>query len=74
MKGTGTINGDGNFGFQLSANDGGSGGEDTFRIKIWDKDNGDTVVYDIQITDTEDADPTTVLGGGSIIVHTKKGK
>ena len=43
--------------------------EDSFRIKIWDKDNGDTVVYDNQIGDAEDADPSTVIGGGNIKIH-----
>ena len=38
-KGTGTINGGGNYGFMLTAIDGaisGGGGIDKFRIKIWD--------------------------------------
>ncbi|MCK4302721.1 MAG: right-handed parallel beta-helix repeat-containing protein, partial [Candidatus Eisenbacteria sp.] len=41
-KGTGTINGAGNYGFMLSATD---ADIDTFRIKIWDKDTG-TTIYD----------------------------
>jgi len=40
-----------------------------FRIKIWDKDNGDVVVYDNQIGADDDAEPTTAIGGGSIVVH-----
>jgi alpha-tubulin suppressor-like RCC1 family protein/PKD repeat protein len=71
-KGDGIINGEGNYGFMLTAIDGeipGGGGEDKFRIKIWDKDNNDEIVYDNQLGDTEDADPTTVLGGGSIVIH-----
>jgi len=47
-KGTGTINGSGNYGFMLTATDGqvpGGGGTDTFRIKIWIKAT-DAVVYD----------------------------
>ncbi len=39
-KGTGTINGAGDYGFMLTAIDGqvnGGGGTDKFRIKIWDK-------------------------------------
>jgi hypothetical protein len=74
FKGTGTINGSGNYGFVLMAVDGqisGGGGADKFRIKIWDKNNGDAVVYDNQIGADETADPTTVLGGGSINIQAK---
>ncbi len=73
-KGTGTINGTGSYGFILTAIDGqitGGGGTDTFRIKIWDKNNGDAIVYDNQMGATDDASPTTVLGGGSIVIHSK---
>ena len=72
FKGVGTINGTGNYGFMLTAIDGelnGGGGTDKFRIKIWDRDNLDTVVYDNQLGDIEDADPTTVISGGSITIH-----
>ena len=51
-KGTGTINGTGNYGFLLFALDEKltpSRTTDAFRIKIWDKDNGDTVVYDNEV-------------------------
>jgi len=71
-KGTGTINGGGNYGFLLTAIDGqvsGGGGVDKFRIKIWDKNNGDAIVYDNQVGAGDDATPTTVLGGGSIVIH-----
>jgi hypothetical protein len=47
----------------------GGTGTDKFRIKIWDKNNGDAVVYDNQMGAGEDADPTTELGGGSIVIH-----
>jgi uncharacterized repeat protein (TIGR01451 family) len=70
-KGTGTINGSGNYGFLLTAIDGqvsGGGGVDKFRIKIWDKGTGD-IVYDNQIGTADGADPITALGGGSIVIH-----
>jgi len=73
-KGTGTINGTGNYGFMLFAIDESltpSTDCDLFRIKIWDKDHGDAVVYDSQLGNAEDAEPTTQIGGGSIVVHTK---
>ena len=71
------INGGGNYGFMLFAIDANltpSTAVDLFRIKIWDKDNGDMVVYDNQIGGADDADPTTEIGGGSIMIHTPKGK
>jgi hypothetical protein len=74
FKGVGTINGVGNYGFILSAIDAAqtpSTDVDLFRIKIWNKNNGDAVVYDNQMGDDEDADPTTAIGGGSIVIHTK---
>jgi hypothetical protein len=67
FKGVGTINGAGNYGFMLTAVDNGQGG-DTFRIKIWDKDDGDAVVYDNQIGDGDDAYTGTAVQG-SIKVH-----
>ena len=70
-KGVGTINGSGNYGFMLTATDGqinGGGGVDTFRIKIWDKNNGDAVVYDNQMSEGDDSNVGTVLGGGSISI------
>jgi hypothetical protein len=69
FKGEGTINDAGNYGFMLTAIDGqinGGGGSDKFRIKIWD---GETIVYDNQIGDLDYADPSTLLGGGSIVIH-----
>jgi hypothetical protein len=67
-KGWGTINGQGNYGFLLSAVD---GSPDKFRIKIWDVGSGD-VVYDNNLGGGDDADPATALGGGSIVIHTGK--
>jgi len=72
FKGVGTINGSGNYGFMLTATDGqvnGGGGTDKFRIKIWDKDNGDAVVYDNQMGQGDDSNAGTALGGGSIVIH-----
>jgi len=71
FKGVGTINGEGEYGFMLTAIDAKltpSTEVDKFRIKIWDKDTGDTI-YDNQMGDADDADATTELGGGSIVIH-----
>ena len=69
-KGEGTISGQaGVYGFLLSAID---GSPDKFRIKIWEKTSG-TLIYDtLPVGAADDADPSTTLGGGSIVVHTKK--
>jgi pimeloyl-ACP methyl ester carboxylesterase len=70
-KGSGTINGNGNYGFMLTAIDGqinGGGGQDKFRIKIWDKTTN-VVIYDNQNGSSDNDNPTTVIGGGSIIIH-----
>jgi hypothetical protein len=56
----------------LTAIDGqrpGGGGVDRFRIKTWDKDSGDAIAYDNQMGSSDDASPTTALGGGSIVIH-----
>ena len=70
-KGSGTINGSGDYGFLLTATDGqvnSGGGVDKFRIKIWDKAT-EEVVYDNQLTDLDDADATDAIEGGSIVIH-----
>ena len=74
-KGVGTINGDGNHGFMIFAIDADltpSTEVDLFRIKIWDKDEGDTVVYDNQMGAADDADPGTAIRGGNIVIHKAK--
>jgi hypothetical protein len=71
-KGTGTVNSAGNYGFILTAIDGallGKGVPDKFRLKIWDNSNNGAIIYDNQMGASDTTDPTTVLGGGDIIVH-----
>ena len=71
FKGSGTINGTGNYGFMLTAIDGGlkgKGNPDTFRIKIVNKSTGATI-YDNLMSSDDTLDPTTILGGGSIQIH-----
>lgn len=62
FKGTGTINGSGEYEFMLWAGD---DNPDTFRIKIWTEDESgvEDVVYD--------NDMDQPISGGSIVVHTK---
>jgi hypothetical protein len=72
-KGTGTVNGTGNYGFLLTATDGQlpGGGVDQFRIKIWDINNGGAIVYDNVpgASDDINSNNTQALGGGSIVIH-----
>ena len=70
-RGAGTINNAGDYRFMLTAIDGqvnGGGGQDKFRIKIWNNAGGG-LVYDNQMNAPDSADPTTVLGGGQIVIH-----
>jgi hypothetical protein len=70
-KGVGTINGEGEYGFIISAIDeklSPSTDMDLFRIKIWVAAT-DMVVYDNQMDAGDDADPTTQIGGGNIVIH-----
>jgi hypothetical protein len=74
FKGTGTINGTGNYGFLLKAVDGdlsNTVSPDLFRIKIWDINNN-AIVYDNQYSSTDDASITTQIAGGSILIHNDK--
>ena len=59
FKGIGTINGEGEYKFQLWAGD---NDPDTFRIKIWE--GGEDAVYDNGMNQP--------IGGGNIVIHTSK--
>lgn len=66
-KGTGTINGLGEYKFKIWATDNSDNDEeDTFRIKIWleEEDGTETVIYDNGVEQA--------LGGGKIQVHKAK--
>jgi hypothetical protein len=75
FKGLGTINGAGDFGFLLTAIDGDlkdATSPDRFRMKIVERAS-DAVVYDNQVGAADGDDPTTLLGGGAIMIHTNAG-
>ncbi len=70
-KGSGTINGNGDYGFMLTAVDGqisGGGGENKFRLKVWDKGTNE-VIYDNQLGAGDTTEPSTVIESGEIIIH-----
>jgi len=72
LRGTGTVNGKGAYGFQLSVVDGqqrGGNGTDRFRIRIWDRVTGRTI-YDNQVGAGDTADPATGISGGAITIAT----
>ncbi|MCI0534691.1 MAG: choice-of-anchor D domain-containing protein, partial [Verrucomicrobiales bacterium] len=78
FKGSGTINGEPGYGFMLTAIDGqinGGGGSDRFRLKIWHQATG-VIIYDNQIGTSDDAGlgDSTILGGGSIVIHSASKK
>jgi hypothetical protein len=62
FKGTGTINGEGDYKFMLWAGD---GEPDTFRIKIWEELVGVEIVY-------YDNGAAQAIEGGSIVIHEAK--
>ncbi|HVF39097.1 MAG TPA: PKD domain-containing protein [Gemmatimonadaceae bacterium] len=71
-QGTGTINGEPGYRFYMTVRDGAlanGDGVDRFRIRIWDE--YDTIIYDNQRGDSVTGDATTVIGGGSIVIHSK---
>lgn len=75
FKGEGTINGSGSYGFMVTATDEAltpSTDVDLFRIKIWDKDNNDAIVYDNQMGEDDDSYAGTEIGGGNIKIHKAK--
>jgi|GEM_PF-1891134 len=77
FKGSGTINGAGDFGFLLTAIDGevnGGGGDDKFRIKVVDKTSGN-IIYDNKLGESDDIDMTDpqVIGAGAIKIHSGNG-
>uniref|UniRef100_A0A7C4PNU9 Uncharacterized protein n=1 Tax=Anaerolinea thermolimosa TaxID=229919 RepID=A0A7C4PNU9_9CHLR len=67
MRGSGTVNGSGSYGFLLSGLDRGNGtAKDRLRIKIWNKAAGNQVVYDNQPGAPDNAAPTAELNAGGI--------
>jgi hypothetical protein len=73
FKGEGTINGEGEYGFMVTATDSqvpGGGDVDRFRIKIWDIAT-EVIVYDNQAGSDDDAELNefNFVRGGNIVIH-----
>jgi hypothetical protein len=69
-KGSGTINGAGEYEFKVWVVDGAAASQtvpDLVRIKIWEKQSGATI-YDTQAMDPESASPVTEVASGNITV------
>ena len=62
LQGCGTLNGVSGYAFSLAMTD---GGEDRIRVRVWKRSTG-ALVYDSQT----DSDAQSILGGGSIQLHT----
>ena len=68
-RGTGTVNGVAGYEFLVSVIDGKpTHTDDMFRMKVWKTSTG-AIVYDSQNGAAEDANATTPLSGGSIVIH-----
>ena len=68
LQGSGTLNGTGDYGFSIAANDGSAA--DAIRIRIWNRVTGD-LVYDNKFDAPADSEALTPLGGGSIQIHSR---
>lgn len=71
-KGSGKVNDLGDYKFMVTvidADETPNYNSDLFRIKIW---NDQGVLYDNMQNAEENADPTTAIGGGSIVIHKPK--
>jgi endoglucanase len=74
LRCSGRANGADNHSVFLSVVDGEriGGGSDRLRIKVWDASTGQ-VLYDTQLSAAMSAEPTTSLGGGSIVIRAHPG-
>jgi len=73
FKGFGKVNNEAGYKYILTVIDGqapNGGGVDKFRIKIWNDKTGE-VVFDNQMGESDDADPTTPVGDGHSISFPK---
>jgi hypothetical protein len=72
LRGSGQLNGMSGYGFLLSVVDGatklGGDGLDYIRLQIWEPGSG-LLIYDSQPSAAELTAPSTLLGGGSIVIH-----
>ncbi|WP_135611282.1 PKD domain-containing protein, partial [Methanococcoides sp. AM1] len=71
-KGNGTVNGEGNYEFLISVIDAGRTPDydtDMLRIKIWDKDNNNVIVYDNMSGEDDVADPITPILKGRVQIR-----
>jgi hypothetical protein len=74
-RGTGVLRGGQSVDFALTVTDGyllGGDHRDRFRIKITDWGSHE-IIYDNQYGASDGSDPSTVIGGGSVVVHRANG-
>ncbi|HKR05928.1 MAG TPA: T9SS type A sorting domain-containing protein [Bacteroidia bacterium] len=72
FRGSGTVNGTGNYGVLVAQTDKDRNPSNAnhIRIKIWNKNAGNAVVFDTQPGDPDNALPVTPMGNGTIKIHT----
>ena len=66
LRGSGVVNGGGNYLFLLTVTD---GSPDKIRIKVWNKSNGQVVFDNAPGTDDIAASPQQNIGGGAIVIR-----
>jgi hypothetical protein len=72
FKGSGTVNGTGNYGVLVAQTDKdrNPSNNNNIRIKVWNKNAGNAVVFDTQPGDPDNALPVTPLANGTVKIHT----
>jgi uncharacterized repeat protein (TIGR01451 family) len=73
FRGAGKLNGEGGYRYLLNVSDGQAwqgGRADKFRLKIWNEKTGE-VIFDNQLGDADDAEPTNAIGAGESISFPK---
>ena len=66
LRGSGVVNGGGNYAFLVTVTD---GSPDTIRIKVWNKSNGQVVFDNAPGSDDIAASPQQTIGGGVIVIR-----
>jgi large repetitive protein len=66
LRGSGVVNGGGNYLFLLTVTD---GSPDKIRIKVWNKSNGQVVFDNAPGSDDIAASPQQNIGGGVIVIR-----
>ncbi|TDG15230.1 hypothetical protein E2F43_03070 [Seongchinamella unica] len=73
VAGTGTVDRQGEYAFLFTVIDSGKSREpDAVRMKIWDPADPGNPLYDNQPGEPDDSNQLTDLGGGNLVIHTRR--